>query len=393
MSFDTIEKYGYIPNMWELRAHKSPLVGNISAEFRILESAETGLYRLPLTSEPLPKGPNATQALERPQYIAGNLRSTDIGIARYGPFAAVLRNDVMRERAAILPSDSGGWENICNNSDAPIHKWFLIGREMARCKGMYTEGGDRPILGTTDNQLHAVLGNTNIFGKIGGSLSRLMYQMLSHNARTRPFETLFYTEAALLGPLRPTDMKLLVASFPGIFGSQEADALRKFCLKHRVPLAWALNGGETFSASVANVPQWLPYAPDSMPVAPDRLLDPLTWEITNATMHLPSPWKLTWTAIFNEIKAKRSGKEELKANQYQSWWNRLSVLGGSVQPLRAGECHSADLCFGTYRTRSGAKDCLCRNSDSTHHAPSMTASVPRTMPREAQTDGVSTVVV
>merc|ERR1719199_839858 len=75
MGFDTIEEFGHIPNMWELRAAKSPLVkGTPAAQWKIMDAAETGLYQLPLTNEPMPVGPNRTQALERPQYLAGNMR-------------------------------------------------------------------------------------------------------------------------------------------------------------------------------------------------------------------------------------------------------------------------------------------------------------------------------
>merc|ERR1712150_77815 len=111
MDISTIEKFGRIPTMWELRALNSSLVESTpDNEWKILEAAETGLYHLPLSSHPLPVGPTRMEALERPQYLAGNIHShADIGVPRYGVYAAVVRNSVVRERAVLLASDSGGW--------------------------------------------------------------------------------------------------------------------------------------------------------------------------------------------------------------------------------------------------------------------------------------------
>merc|ERR1719446_1847170 len=104
------------------------------------------------------------------------------------------------------------------------------------------------IVGTLDNQVHTLLKNTEYFDKVGGAyserfllgrdasyLSRLMYQLLLPEAKATPFETLLYTEAGLLGPLRPEDMKMIVASFSGVYGTPQADILREFCTKHQVP--------------------------------------------------------------------------------------------------------------------------------------------------------------
>jgi len=185
---------------------------------------------------------------------------------------------------------------------------------------------------------------------------------LTPGATTRPFETLYYTEAGLLGHLRPQDMKLMVASFPGVFGTPEADTLRAFCLAHRIPLAWAINRGETWTKSMSSWKQWLPFAPVSVPVGPDRLLDPVSLLITNASMPLLPTWKQLWEDLFKELQAWRhdTTKAEPQPADYQGYWARLAKLGGGVQPLRGGECHSTELCFGTYRNSEGTTDCLCK---------------------------------
>jgi hypothetical protein len=366
MGFDTITKFGgRIPNMWELRALNSSLAtGTPEDQWKIMEAAEEGLYQLPYTSKALPVGPNETEALkERPSYLGGNLRKTDIGIARYGSFAAIMRNDVVHQRGPIVSSDSGGWENICNKSVKPISSWFPYMQAISRCEGMYEQSPVKghPVPGTADHQLHTLFGTTKIFGKLGGGMARLVHQMLTPGATVRPFETLFYTEAGLLGPLRVQDMKLMVASFPGVFGTKNAETLRLFCLTHKIPLAWAINRGETWSQSTKAFAEWLPYAPVLETVGPDRLLDPLSFDITNATSdHMPEMWKDMWGKADKEVTALRKSNVPPGTKDMKDWWNRLAVLGGGVQPLRRGDCQDANMCFGTHHIKDGSTDCLCK---------------------------------
>lgn len=371
MNLSTIDAFGRIPTMWELRALNSSLVAGTPAnEWAILEDAERGLYQLPIPGERLPVGPNRTEALERPQYLAGNIHSrADVGVPRYGVYAAVLRNDVVRERAVLLSSDSGGWQNVCNRSAKPIQRWFpIVGRAVLRCDAIHAGGLRQPILGTADHQMHTVLGNTELFGKIGGHLSRLVYQLLDPMAKVRRLETLMYTEAGLLGPLRPRDMKILVASFPSVFGTPDAAGLRAFAARHGVPLAWALNSGESWvseQVSRSTAPEWMPFSAHSDPVGGARMLDPASWRLTNDTA--PSIAMAIWEAIEAEvIKLRRhhadaSGSDaKITSQEFQGWWGRLSAAGGAVQHLRGAECASSDLCFGTYETRAHTKDCVCR---------------------------------
>merc|ERR1719440_974029 len=111
------------------------------------------------------------------------------------------------------------------------------------CNAYMGKGKGHPIPGTAEHQLHTILANADFFGKVGGSyaqilgkaclllrfipgvgksyLPRLVYQLLGSKATATPFETLLYTEAGLLGPLRPEDMKMIVASFSGVYGTAE----------------------------------------------------------------------------------------------------------------------------------------------------------------------------
>jgi hypothetical protein len=371
MNFSVIDEFGHIPTMWELRAVNSSLVnGTPDKEWTVMESAETGLYKMPISSKPLPIGPNLTEARERPQYLAGNIHSrAAVGVPRYGVYAALVRNDVVRDRAVILPSDSGGYEDGCNMSIPAVSKWMHLGaRIMARCNAVVKDDKRIP-LGTAVNQMHIILANTQLFGKVGGFLSRLVFELLAHSANVHSIETLMYTEAGLLGPLRPQDMKLMVASFPSVFGTPDAIILRNFCERHRIPLAWALNGGESWDEQqiqASTLIQWMPFSPFTRSVGHARMLDPASWHWTNATA--PTIATRIWEAIEREVIAIRTenaasnsgSSKKLASAQFKGWWTALEVAGGSVEPLRAAECESADLCFGTYKTRAGKRDCVCR---------------------------------
>lgn len=372
MNFSTIDAFGYIPTMWELRALNSSLVdGTPMNQWRIMEAAETGLYQLPISeSSKLPHGPTQGQAAdERPQYLAGNIHSrADVGVPRYGVYGAVLRNDVVRDRSLMLSTDSGGWQNDCNKSVTPIQKWFeFLGPVLTRCEGALN-GQDRPLLGTLDHQLHTVLGNAVSFGKMGGHLSRLIWELLDGGAKVRRLETLFYTEAGLLGPLRPQDMKLLVASFPTIYGTPEADVVRAFCARHKVPLAWALSSGETWDQAQiqkATMSEWLPFSKLNDPVGGARVLDPSSWQFTS--VEAPKVERGIWDEIETNVRRLRNQTgalgDVITADQYTGWLSTLGRAGGALTTLRGGEC-SADLCFGTtVEYKVGPiehKQCVCR---------------------------------
>jgi len=370
MDLKTLEQFGHIPTMWELKAVNSSLVNGTPAdEWAILDAAETGLYGLPAFSDPAPQGPSAEEGRERPQYLSTNLRRLDVGVARYGPYMAVVRQSVVRERLLVIGSDSGGWENGCNSSITPVKKWFPpLSHIFAKCKGIFDFGQGHPGVGMLDHQLHTLVGNSAIFENSGGTLPRLVYQMLSPTATLRPLETLMYTEGGMLGPLRMQDMKLIVASLPGLFGSDESDELRAFCKRHGVPLAWAIGNAQSWMSEDMHKLEWLPYAPVYWPEGQERLLDPISWDLTNATA--PAGLRAieaAWHMIEDEVRARREQywgkglhiKRHISQIEYLGWWARLTRLGGAVRAVRGRECSELDLCFGTL-AETGTRDCVCR---------------------------------
>merc|ERR1712072_846614 len=148
-------------------------------------------------------------------------------------------------------------------------------------------------------------------------------------AKATPFETLLYTEAGLLGPLRPEDMKMIVANFPAIYGTEQAVAVQEFCAKHHITLAWALNDGKTGTEPNEAPVQLGPDTKATLDVGATRLLDPTARLTTNVS-------------FVQEQQENRSGsmcthRWQLAAQVARNSNHRTSWHGGSNCHLLA--CH------------------------------------------------------
>jgi len=361
MDVKTIETYGHFPTDWELRYNKSKLVASVSPkQWKIYDAAETGLYPLPEFKNP--DEPTVAEVQQRPKYLAGNLRRLDAGLLRYGAFSAVIRNQVVLERAVFLPADSGGWESICNASVDPVVSASFFEKLLIPCKEIFAGGDGRPVLGVADHQLHTVLANAKVFGRVGGHLGRQLHQFLSPTASVRPIEGNMYTEQIIFGPLRPSDLKLLVGNFPGLFGSAEGESLRSFCRKHKVPLAWSLGTGRMWPDEAARPFELYPFEPFyDWAAGQARFLDPFAgWPSTNASSFAPIDENGVWDTVWKEVVEARSRDTGLQKRDFRHWWNRLEQATEPVSPLRGRYCTSSDLCFGTFDRLPRTRDCICR---------------------------------
>ncbi|CAE8665153.1 unnamed protein product, partial [Polarella glacialis] len=367
MDLVTVEAYGNrLPSMWDLKSVGSPLAANVSAnQWGVQDAAETGLYLLPDFASP--GHPTAQEMAERPTYLAGNLRRLDLGVQRYGAMAAIVRGDVVKQRAVILGSDSGGWESGCNMSVSPVVKPDSMEKAAFVCDAVPSTP-----LGVVENQLHSLLANSRTFSRVGGDLPRVVWQLLGEKADVRPLEGNMYTEAALMGPLRMVDVKVLVGSFPGLFGTALGKLLRSFCVKHQIPLAWGFGAGRTWPDEEARTFVFLPLEPEEFWTAGhERLLDPLAgWSSTNASgFGGNSSSEASWDKVWADVVSARAGQQgSLRSSSssgpdkdhFSAWWATLSGSGPPVQPLGGGDCASSDLCFGTFDSGSRSKECVCR---------------------------------
>lgn len=362
MDPSTIDEFGHLPTDWELRAAKLPLVVNMSTnQWGVEDAAETGLYSLPEFADI--SSPTVAEVADRPQYLAGNLRRMELGVQRYGAYCMVVRGDVVRDRAVMIGSDSGGWQSGCNDSVKPVHpqNWFekLIEKSVIKCNPVQTT----PV-GVQDNQLHTLLANTATFGLVGGNLPRVLFQLLDPGASARPLEVNMYTEAALFGPLTTDDVKLLAADFAGLFGTKQGQELKDFCVRRGLPLAWGLGTGMPWPEETAHTLSWIPLEGwELWPSGRSRLLDPQAgWPATNSSLRVNDA-DAVWDQVWQEVLASRADStKQPNQSQFTAWWNRISAVSLPVTPLKQGECASADLCFGTYSPPKGSApmDCACR---------------------------------
>lgn len=357
-----IDDYRRVPTMWDLLNDSSPLAVNVShVQWAIMDAAETGLYDLP--NFHTSAKPSATEAAQRPQYLAGNLRRQALGVQRYGSYNMILRGDVVQRRALLIGADSGGWESGCNSSVRPVREpnWFM--KRLEKYAFACDPVRSTPF-GVSDHMLHTLLANSETFGMVGGGLARLVYQLLEPSAETRPLEVNMYTEGALLGDLVMDDLKAIVADFPGLFGTKQAEDLRSFCKRHGLPLAWGLGAARPWPQEAARSLSWLPLEDlEFWPVGAGRLLDiDAGWVATNASRFPGSAEQNVWRQCWDEITQARANIDHRPQKEdFEQWWARLAEASPLVSPLRGDECLSTDLCFGTHSHHDiQQQDCVCR---------------------------------
>jgi len=202
-------------------------------------------------------------------------------------------------------------------------------------------------------------------------LARRMYQLLVPGATLHPLENNMYLEAAMLGPARMIDMKLFVASFADLFGTPDADKVRDFCKRHKLPLAWAMGPGKMRKDLELKTHKllWFPFEPFlEWPVNGDRLLDVTSWDFVE-NGKVPAEAADLWASIEAAAMTERAGSaggQQLKASSFANWWTSLKPGGGVIHGLTGKSClNQLDLCFGTSgdAAREGAPSggqCLCR---------------------------------
>lgn len=370
-NFTTIDHWGYYPNMWQLKFANSTLMQGVpDRQWDIYDGAEVGLYDLKGFAHPQEHNPTWAEAAERPTYTYKSLHRADTGCEVYGAYTLIFRNGVIRDRALIAATDTGGWENACNQTLPGTRAsdwWFKLFYGFYDCKGMggseYKATNFHAKLARHGHEFHTILGNSIALRKLGGAgshtayLARLVWQMLSRNAVLSRIETLWNTEALVLGAVRMVDIKVMVASFPGLFGTEEGDALLDFCRRNQLPLVWGLGDGQQVSQRTRE--QWMPppFGFPKVEAGRARLLDPSMVDLTNGTAATPEALA-KWKSIDAEVRAFRATKDPDQIQMFD-WWNSLNETKMTVPPLRGMDCSDSDLCFGV---ESSTNKCICRNN-------------------------------
>jgi len=365
-NISTIDNWGGVyPNQWQLKYYNSTLVKGLDTNgWNIYTGGEVGLYHLKPFANPL--HPTWEETAERPTYVTINDRRVDSGNEVFGEYTLVYRGSVVKNRAVIIPADSGEWQNACNSSIHTQRKWWwkVLENHWYHCEGFgkvpggpaYGEPGWHPTPARPGMELHTIVSGAKI---ISQSLPRLLAQILSPNAEVDFLETMFYSEAALLGSVRMQDAKFLLVGF-SVFGTPDGDKLIDFCRRYSMPILWARGWPDG-----PKVSHWWnllppPLGPTKIPAGRARILDISTIPFTNGFTNGTAPSRAAtaaWKEVEDKVRAfKETGKEPVK-EQLDDWWEQLGRVKTHVFPIRGAECPNTDLCFGIDAMNS----CVCRN--------------------------------
>jgi hypothetical protein len=330
---DNIDDLGSFANLWQLELR------GYAPRCDDCEKAEVDFYKLKQFATRA--SPSWDEAAERGVYIFKNVHRVDIGGDwTFGHTVAVYRNSVMRTRSLMTPGDSGLWFGKgCKEQPMKTDDQF-------DCSAYSV---DMPIgVPGVDSEMHMLVRQAAAwapkFGGFAGSLAAIFHNMLDPEATMNVFNDC--PEAMVLGSVLMTDLKMIVASFPVLAGTERGAALVDFCQRHSLPLLWAFSDGHVNTGG---------YDPLTKFVAGrDRLLDPSTIGFTNGKV--PSDAAVTWDAAISELKSKRDSGALPTGADVSDYWHKASAAGSAVAAMRGGDCADTDLCFGT-QSNTG---CICR---------------------------------
>ena len=273
-------------------------------------------------------------------------------ITGFGDVTLVLRNSEVQAMALLEPSDTGQFQDYCNASRPPANTCgYPIPMNCSGVPGMtYGVWPQR----TFEHHVHTLLGNVRLWESrtvaavpncTQGVLARI-YGALFGNSTSREklnyAELLTFVEVNIAGTVQyPQGVKLIVAEFASLFGTQAGRRVQAWAIKHGWMLAWALgNGG-------GKAPQLYGKHLDQATWSADggRVLDPVVLGHSTANLSAtPSAVAAFHTQWAANISAKL----------HESWAALPATLRISAG-LRADDCADSNACVGV--TASGS--CVC----------------------------------
>ena len=156
-------------------------------------------------------------------------------------------------------------------------------------------------------------------------------------------------------PRIPDSVKFIIASFPQIFGTREAQVLRTWCMAREISLVWSLGPNLPIFRNGTQPP------PPSSWNASRRVLDPeVTNKISLGKNITISPSSLNaFETLWRKTEAERSRHlAPIKPKKFLAFWMALEEQMDPdlfIEPLRAHSCSSPDICIGLNRRNQ----CVC----------------------------------
>jgi hypothetical protein len=168
-----------------------------------------------------------------------NMLRIDMGSANFGSVAVVFNRAVVDPMLLLCPVDTGSWELRCNSS-APD---WLKQQFPVDCAAWEDRHNDLGVVGALDHTLLTSLSAWNDTSP-SAALARLVARTLGHPHNISVSAYMRYIEADIAGIVPfPTGVKMIVASFPALFGTPAGKQLQQWCAANKWPLSWALAEG------------------------------------------------------------------------------------------------------------------------------------------------------
>eukprot|EP00040_Diaphanoeca_grandis_P009079 m.47537 g.47537 ORF g.47537 m.47537 type:complete len:460 (-) comp20515_c0_seq1:62-1441(-) len=332
----------YLPNLWTIMYLKiSPYRTQKQEDY-----AEVNLMGFrPFTGGHIignSTPPSFDEAAERPFYTTSNLLHIDAGDPTFGDVSMVVSPSYGWQMALIQPCDTGNWEDSCNVSS---------GHQPQAChypQPLNCSAWDRQ-QGTYDHFSHILLANINMWDSGKNCTSNVLaryFARLYGNANTdselyklEGKDFLTFIEPDLAGTVRyPEGIKLVVASFTSLFGTENGRKVQEFCRMWGWMLTWALstNSAESFDVDL-------------------RVIDPHVFDATTAkhNMTISADARGHFADLWQTVNASGSN---LPPTTWTSHWMSLPQELRLSAGIRARDCEDVDSCVGV-STHSNM--CVC----------------------------------
>lgn len=264
--------------------------------------------------------------------------------------------------ALLEPSDTGQFQDYCNSSRAQAHTCgYPIPMNCSGVPGMAY--GSWP-QGTFDHHVHTLLGNVLLWesGTVAavpnctqGVLARTFGALFGNASSTKLnyAELLTFVEVNIAGTVQyPDGVKLIVAEFASLFGTQAGERVRAWAIKHRWMLAWAL-GNNAQGQAPALYGKHLDQS--SWSADGGRVLDPVVLGHSTANLSATPSGVAAFEEQWAAANSSAAGGGRPAAAKLRQFWAALPSGLRVSAGLRADDCADSNACIGV--TAGGS--CVC----------------------------------
>lgn len=297
------------------------------------------------------------------------------GNPQCGKVSAVLSRTYLQDQILAAPVDTGFFQGSCGNNQTS----GSLGKTTCAVCDKWPPGnrtlGVPPLL---NHMLKPYLTYYNQSAPIAGedypsySLARLLIRLLSRKTYAAGNEdplllnflenTLGYFELNPAASIEfPQGVKMMIGMFELLWGTDEGEMLREWCISRGWPLVWAYNPATSFFRCGTGPPIPECVIPSNLSSGIDpanvRLLDPevLSRVPAGHNITIPADVQSTFAAAFSKTNATTASRADL-----QVAWNALRGAGAlfealAVEPVYAGACES-ESCVGVALNQP---TCIC----------------------------------